>query len=387
MSERTTKITKITKTRTSKAKTKASMTVEIVPEPVNTATVHTVNTVNTEPKAPRGRKAKSKVVVPVEHSNVVVIPEITANTANTANTTNTVVPKRKKQFSVVAIVTPNGIEGSLQPEIRKPLIAHLPIQSSEVIFHDNNAQYNPIPPTAVEAYNAMSDDPFQEGVEVIQPAVIPKQQAPSVVVEGSVPIPDYYKKGTLLVQYQATEEIRKIPEQVDIACFWCCHRFETRPVVLPVKDQGEYIEVQGNFCTPECSMSYLFDQRMDSYSRWEQLSLLNRIYGVDEPIKPAPPRQILKLFGGPMGIEEYRNIVRKRILRVDIHLPPMVSLLATMDTKPIDFYDVSLTKNVMETVKERLDKAEQVLKLKRTKPLKAWESTLDACINLKVRSG
>ena len=31
-------------------------------------------------------------------------------------------------------------------------------------------------------------------------------------------------------------------------------------------------------------------------------------------------------------------------------------------------------------------KAEEVLKLKRTKPLKAWESTLDACINLKVRS-
>ena len=88
-----------------------------------------------------------------------------------------------------------------------------------------------------------------------------------------------------------------------------------------------------------------------------------------------------------MSIEEYRNLVRKGSLRIDIHLPPMVSLLATMDTKPIDFYDVSLTKNVMETVKERLDKAEQVLKLKRTKPLKAWESTLDACINLKVTSG
>jgi len=87
-----------------------------------------------------------------------------------------------------------------------------------------------------------------------------------------------------------------------------------------------------------------------------------------------------------MAIEEYRNLVRKGNLRVDIHQPPMVSLLATMDTKPIDFYDVSLTKNVMETVKERLDKAEQVLKLKRTKPLKAWESTLDACINLKVTS-
>jgi len=66
-------------------------------------------------------------------------------------------------------------------------------------------------------------------------------------------------------------------------------------------------------------------------------------------------------------------------------MPPMVSLLSTMDTKPIDFYDTSLTKNVCETVKERLQKAEEVLKLRRTKPLKAWESTLDACMNLKIQ--
>jgi hypothetical protein len=87
-----------------------------------------------------------------------------------------------------------------------------------------------------------------------------------------------------------------------------------------------------------------------------------------------------------MAIQEYRSLMHSATLRVDIHLPPMVSLLATMDTKPIDFYDVSLTKGVMDTVKERLAKAEEVLKLKRTKPLKAWESTLDACINLRVRS-
>jgi hypothetical protein len=73
-------------------------------------------------------------------------------------------------------------------------------------------------------------------------------------------------------------------------------------------------------------------------------------------------------------------------VRVDIHLPPMVSILATMDTKPIDFYDASLTKNMNDTVKDRLQKAEEVLRLRRTKPLKAWESTLDACINLKIKT-
>jgi hypothetical protein len=127
--------------------------------------------------------------------------------------------------------------------------------------------------------------------------------------------------------------------------------------------------------------------RQDYHTRWEQLSLLYRIYGdaCNGKINPAPPRNSLKLFGGLLSIQEYRNLIQSHKVRVDIHLPPMVSILATMDTKPIDFYDASLTKNVTETVKERLQKAEDVLRLRRTKPLKAWESTLDACLNFKIR--
>ena len=135
-------------------------------------------------------------------------------------------------------------------------------------------------------------------------------------------------------------------------------------------------------------MTHLFDTHQDSHTRWEQLALLNRVYAsvCGGRIYPAPPRSTLKLFGGPYTIEEYRGVIRQGKLRADVHLPPMVSILATMDTKPIDFYDVSLTRNVMETVKERLQKAEEVLKLRRTKPLKAWESTLDACMNLRINA-
>jgi len=405
----------------------------------------------------RGRKTVATVatVATVTESDETINSEVTATTATTTTVATAVatavepVPKKrssKKQFSVVAVVTPNSIEGNLQPESRKPLIAYLPIQSRDIIFHDTPIQYNPCPPTNVEPYDATMDNPFVEEAELLMPAnsqsildasmSIDKMAgaigaigaiatgsttaagsatatgsvtgsttaagsvAGSGLVAGSVVgsvatvgatvsvdnVPDYYKKATLLVQFQTSEEIRTIPDRVDTACFWCCHSFEWKPVVLPVRDQGEFIQVQGNFCCPECAMSYLFDAKQDSYTRWEQLSLLNRIYSTGEPVRPAPPKQILKLFGGPMSISDYRGLIRGGKLRVDIHLPPMVSLLATMDTKPIDFYDVSLTKNVMETVKERLAKAEEVLKLKRTKPLKAWESTLDACINLKVRN-
>jgi hypothetical protein len=210
-------------------------------------------------------------------------------------------------------------------------------------------------------------------------------QAAPVVSEPEI---DYYTlKSTFLVQFKDSSEVKQLPMQSDAACFWCCHTFTHRPVVLPIRDTGEHLLVTGNFCSPECATSYLFDMRQDSHTRWEQFALLHRVYGeaCHGTIYPAPARNSLALFGGLLSIQEYRALIRSHKVRVDIHLPPMVSILATMDTKPIDFYDASLTKNVTETVKERLQKAEEVLRLRRTKPLKAFESTLDACLNLKIK--
>jgi hypothetical protein len=307
---------------------------------------------------------------------------------------------KKKQFSVVAVVTPDGIQGNLQTEIRRPLIVHLPIQSKDIECNDMPISYDPHPPNVPEPYDMYSDNPFSDIVEHIIPAsnsenIIVDREQPVQQVQQVQPVQqqsqstsDFYNtKATFLVQFKDSSEIKAIPYTSDSACHWCCHTFTTRPVVLPLRDQGEYIQVFGNFCCPECSMSYLFDMRQDSHTRWEQLSLLFRIYGeaCNGKICPAPPRNTLKLFGGAFTIEEYRSIIRSYKVRVDVHLPPMVSLLSTMDTKPIDFYDTALTKNVSETVKERLQKAEEVLRLRRTKPLKAWESTLDACINLKIK--
>jgi hypothetical protein len=315
---------------------------------------------------------------------------------------------RKKQFQVVAYVSPDGIEGSLQPEVKRPLIAHLPIQSKNISFHDNTIHYDPVPPGDVLPYENTMDNFFSSDVaanaseagavittgskDIIGAAVaVEEKNSTSVSVTPNTShgiTSESYRNVTLLVKFKDASDIKTLPEETDVACFWCCHAFKGRPVVLPIRDEGQYLQVYGNYCSPECAMAYLFDMKQDSHTRWEQLALLNRVYGeyVGGTVRPAPPRSILKLFGGPVGIDEYRDIINKKKVRVDIHIPPMVSLLSTMDTKPIDFYDANLTKNVMETVKERLQKAEEVLKLRRTKPLKAWENTLDACINLRVRT-
>ena len=298
----------------------------------------------------------------------------------------------KKKFPVVAVVTPEGIEGTLLQKEQRPLIVHLPIHSRDVISHDMPIVYDPQPPVDTVPYdnfNPFQDDVEQIVTETVTPVMQKEVKETKESKESKSEEIDYYNlKGTMLVQFKNSSDVKQIPARSDAACMWCCHVFEHRPVVLPIRDTGEHLEVMGNFCSPECAVAYLFDMRQDSHTRWEQLSLLYRIYGevCKGNIHPAPARATLKLFGGVLSIEDYRRLLRSQKVLVDVHLPPMVSILSTMDTKPIDFYDSGLTKNVVDTIHERLQKAEEGLRLRRTKPLKAWESTLDACINFRIKA-
>jgi hypothetical protein len=92
------------------------------------------------PPAKRVSKAKSKTTVvldtvidptPVPIVEPVVVVEATVTVALVQPA-----KKPKKQPKIVAIVTPDGIEGSFLPEPRRPLIAHLQVNSTEVKFHD-----------------------------------------------------------------------------------------------------------------------------------------------------------------------------------------------------------------------------------------------------------
>ena len=110
------------------------------------------------------------------------------------------------------------------------------------------------------------------------------------------------------------------------------------------------------------------------------------MYKQASAIHPAPPRESLRFFGGQLSHDQFREIVDKKQIRIDAHLPPVISILATLDTKPIDFYETSLRNTTatgagLDVVKPQ----EAGLRLKRSKPLKDKESTLDAVMNLQVR--
>ena len=308
--------------------------------------------------------------------------------------------KEKKPVKVVAVVTPNGIDGSFLPEPRRPLIAHLHIRPSDLNFHDSPLQYDPNPPRQPEPFDAQELDVFSSGQEVLEgdrtATPTPKQDASvpkgKEVVEAQ-PLPQQpipcFTRSDLMVQFAHSSEAKKLPAETSIACFWCAHGFSGMPCIIPEREVGGTYMVYGNFCSPECGVSYLLGENLDPHVRWERMALLQRIYDRNgkSRIFPAPGRECLELFGGPVSIESFRATISEGKVRVDTHMPPMVSILGSIDTKPIDFFDTTLKGAGVVGVlpsSDTMHRVEEGLRLKRTKPLKDRDSTLDTVMNIQI---
>lgn len=350
---------------------------------------------------PKGRSKKTKVEEPVKVPEPVVEPVIEPEPAppTLPVPTETKPKKTKKQPKIVATVTPNGIEGSFLPEPRRPLIAHLKINTTEVQFHEAPLFYDPNPPLQPEPYDAQADDVFGKHNEELPlhmiEALKQNSEAPTLVVKEtkvetkSVATLEAFTKCDLMVQYKELKTAQKIPETTEIACFWDTHKFSWQPCVIPEREEKGIYRVYGNFCCANCALAYLLKENLDTHVRWERIALLHRLYGKHYSsgrIFPSPALETLDIFGGPASIDKYRATIGAGKIRIDLQLPPMVSILGSIDTKPIDFYDSSMKHTISPLLGEVVPKAEEGLRLKRSKPLKEKESTLDSVLKIQIKS-
>lgn len=289
----------------------------------------------------------------------------------------------KKPIKVIAIVTPQGIEGSFQAEPRRPLIVHLGIRPTDISFNDSLTGTEP------EPYDCTTRDVFTEAQEHLEQNLVQAQASTATrcVAEATQdvvkPMPCFTKMN-LMVQFKDVHETKKLPEKTDIACFWCVHQFDHQPCIIPEREVNGVYNVYGNFCSPECGVAYLLKEGIDPHVRWERMALLHRVYdqqGLGQ-IFPAPARECLTVFGGPMTVDVFRATLLSKKVRVDLHMPPMVSILGSIDTKPIDFFDSTSKNSSLPVLPQR--SVEEGLRLKRSKPLKDKESTLDTVMNIKI---
>jgi len=168
----------------------------------------------------------------------------------------------------------------------------------------------------------------------------------------------------------------------DAACFWCCHSFNWDPALLPISYDAykNVYTCEGNFCSPECALSYLYKNvKTSDTTRWSRHTLLRHMYSslyVNRELSPAPPRTLLRMFGGPLDISQFRAYAYSTNDMIMTDIPPIRLVFPTMNIqgplRDVKKY-VSLSTDV-------LDKASQQLRLKRSKPIHNNIQTLDMCL-------
>lgn len=162
----------------------------------------------------------------------------------------------------------------------------------------------------------------------------------------------------------------------NVNCNWCLHECKDDIVKLPYNVINGVFNMYGNFCCPECAAAFNFNEINDE-NVWERYSLLNYLYN-DNSYKYniAPSRLLLNIFGGPLDIDEYREIINTN-KTVNMLMPPLHIIKPQIEI--VNNQDIYIPLNI-----NRIDKYTKDLKLKRQNNT-VKTNTLDLCMNLKYK--
>ncbi len=184
----------------------------------------------------------------------------------------------------------------------------------------------------------------------------------------------------IMVEFINANMYQEWPDQTNIHCWWCCHQFDGPPCTLPEYIRRDKFYVSGCFCSFNCAASYNFNKNDNNV--WERYTLLNLMYKklYNLPfvkIEMAPPREVLKMFGGYMDIEEFRNYCIKQDRKFQVIKPPLISIIPK-----IEEHIYPKNKVVNENI---LNNTQTKLKLTRSKPLIAEKSTIQTFMNITTK--
>ena len=147
------------------------------------------------------------------------------------------------------------------------------------------------------------------------------------------------------------------PQKTDVVCYWCKHQFLTKPLGCPVKFvnnrveksyvshitkdkyymkenltktklnsilemkkdsyditpvETEYYLTDGIFCSFNCIIAFVKDQAHDAFyneSKMLTYTMYREVVGKSaSKIKGAPHWRLLKMFGGPFTIDDFRKL-------------------------------------------------------------------------------
>jgi len=115
------------------------------------------------------------------------------------------------------------------------------------------------------------------------------------------------------------------------SCYWCCHGIHTRRYGMPVDYDPVHnvFHVYGQYCSLPCAAAYNASQHMGSDRMWDihgWIQMMAHVYNLPRPVRPAPSRYVLKMFGGPLSIDEFRATFKSTSRTIVVNVPPLVSV-------------------------------------------------------------
>lgn len=286
-----------------------------------------------EEKKKRGRKPKS-VYNAVELSNA-------------GTSTTTVAPDDENIIVQLQInQTPSTMDTTFDPQEEQP-------------FAYNRDNYANVP-HVVDMNN--SNEPLENA---------PEPRTPSLKVVD------------VLKDFEQKNKNKEWPANTSIACYWCCHRFETPPLGIPVSYNEGQFDVYGCFCSLECAAAFNFkssDSVDEVWERYNLIHLLARRLDIPHVIKPAPDRMALKMFGGFLDIETFRKYTSTYKL-INVNFPPMTSL--TQQIEEVNEYELNPDLKYIPIDHERINRCKEKMIFRRNKPLISDKTTIESTMNLK----
>tara|TARA_Y100000389_G_C17451512_1_gene515142 strand:- start:261 stop:1127 length:867 start_codon:yes stop_codon:yes gene_type:complete len=170
----------------------------------------------------------------------------------------------------------------------------------------------------------------------------------------------------------------------NVACYWCCHRFENTYLGLPIKYKNNTFEVYGCFCSFECMCAYNFYSNETSNNTWEIYNLINimaKSMHYDKYVYPAPPRKCLTMFGGYMSIDEFRNFKNSNKI-INANKSPFVVVVDQIE-EINDFNHKQQQDILLNFDKERISNLENKLNRQQEELLQNnYRNTLNATMNI-----
>ena len=262
---------------------------------------------------------------------------------------------RKPKHKIDQFYSP---EKNPKPVIDDTIILHLPIDDDYIMrnMNDKGLVYDPIV-RKPEPFDPLHDNiqgttfyehEIEKGEDIVDKNTL--EFFSSVEAEAETnKIDDDYKKAfdkrnkttvekSVYNTQETNDSIDKFSENsdnwpscTDIHCWWCCHKFNNKPIGLPISYENKYKTV-GVFCSFNCALAYNSQNVNLKEVRFNETllkMLFKDVTGKDKLIK-APPREKLKMFGGHLDITTFRK-VNYEIINI---FPPMIGLnLHTEDVK------------------------------------------------------